>query len=346
MNNVIYCQKDYPVIQNRVYSSPEEAITCALGDITLVHDMESGLIYNKTYNPDIVFYDSEYNNEQSLSQSFQKHLSEVAAIIGASLGTKSLVEVGCGKGYFLEMLLEMNYELVGFDPTYTGTNPRVIKTLYEPGLIKDAKGIILRHVLEHVPNPVAFLKALKESNQSNGLIYIEVPCFDWICNNRAWQDIFYEHVNYFRLEDFLRIFGSVKRLGHFFNGQYIYVVADLNTVREPIKTDGDIFRMPLEFEKSVSEEIVEKPCGIWGAASKGVIFSLRKSRIDQFIEFAVDINPHKQNKYLPVTGLRVISPARAIELYPRKTPIYVMNPNYLKEIELINSNHFNLIPLG
>jgi len=41
------------------------------------------------------------------------------------------------------------------------------------------------------------------------LIYIEVPCFDWICLHRSWFDVFYQHFN-FRLADFDRVFGSAS----------------------------------------------------------------------------------------------------------------------------------------
>ena len=54
-----------------------------------------------------------------------------------------------------------------------------------------------------------------------------MPCLDWICKHRAWFDIFYEHVNYFRLTDFQRLFQRIEDSGHLFGGQYLYVVAEL-----------------------------------------------------------------------------------------------------------------------
>ena len=91
----------------------------------------------------------------------------------------------------------------------------------------------MRHVLEHILNPINFLSEVKKSNGGQGLIYIEVPCFDWIMKNRTWFDIFYEHINYFRLDDFKRMFGRVIECGYCFGGQYLYVIADLSTLRQP-----------------------------------------------------------------------------------------------------------------
>src|SRR3546814_9608010 len=74
-------------------------------------------------------------------------------------------------------------------------------------------------------------------------IYIEVPCFDWIVEHSAWFDVFYEHVNYFRLADLRAMFGTVHEAGHLFGGQYLYIVADLSTLcctpaeaPQPLKT--------------------------------------------------------------------------------------------------------------
>jgi hypothetical protein len=196
--------------------------------------------------------------------------------------------------------------------------------------------------LEHVPNPVSFLRELSASNRGQGKIYIEVPCLDWISRNKTWQDIFYEHVNYFRKEDFLRIFDSVSEIGHLFDGQYLYVVADLNSIRTPQRDPGDNFEFPDDFTKSLTDTKLDQPFGVWGAASKGVIFSLLKSRTGQNVDFVIDINEAKQGRFLPCTGLKVLSPSAAMESVSKGTTVYVMNPNYLREIEGLNHGYFTL----
>ena len=192
---VLYEQKQFPVLQNRVYETAQDAINCPKGGIKIIEDAKTGLVYNAAFDADLMIYDENYNNEQGLSPSFKKHLQQAAEIIEVTLGNEALVEVGCGKGFFLEMLLGRGVDVTGFDSTYDGENPRVVKKYFEPGIIATpAKGLILRHVLEHIPNPYDFLCRLRDANGGGGLIYIEVPCFDWILSKRAWFDIFYEHV--------------------------------------------------------------------------------------------------------------------------------------------------------
>ena len=113
---------------------------------------------------------------------------------------KNIIEVGCGSGFFLELLNNNGFEVVGFDPAYKGKNPKIQKRYFNLNSKISANGIILRHVLEHINDPYTFLLNLKKKN-NGGLIYIEVPCFEWVLKKRTWFDVFYEHVNYFRLED-------------------------------------------------------------------------------------------------------------------------------------------------
>ncbi len=215
-NRLIYQQSNYPVFQNRTYGSRDEARSCVRGDIRIVEDLKTGLVYNAAFDPALIVYDAQYQNEQAHSSYFRSHLGAVAEIVLTRLGYENLVEVGCGKGYFLEMLQERGAAISGFDPTYEGSNPAIQRCYFGPGLGMQCRGLILRHVLEHIPDPYHFLAALRDANSGQGLIYIEVPCLDWICKERAWFDIFYEHVNYFRLTDFHRMFGRVISSGRLF----------------------------------------------------------------------------------------------------------------------------------
>lgn len=341
----LYKQPALPVFQNRMYDTREEALACPTGDVLLVQDLQTGLIYNQAFRSDLVVYDSAYQNEQGLSRHFQEHLREVMARIDRGMGRNNLVEVGCGKGLFLEILLAHGFDIAGFDPTYEGSNPRVRKHFFERGVGIEADGLILRHVLEHIPDPVVFLKNLSEANNHKGRLYIEVPCFDWICEHKTWFDIFHEHVNYFRLTDFRRMFGEVLECGRCFGGQYLYAVVELASIRNPTLTDEEPFFFPNDFTSGIEKIYLPKTNTIvvWGGASKGVIFSLLKARAGFPVDVVIDINPSKQGKFLPVSGLQVQSPHNVVPNLPSGTPIFVMNSNYLDEIKTMTHNKFHYV---
>jgi len=250
--NLLYHADAFPVFQNHMYNNKEAAINCPKGSIRLVQDLETGLIYNSAFRPELMIYDENYENEQAVSEIFQKHLESISKIISSYLGTTNIVEVGCGKGYFLETLAENGFSITGFDPAYAGSNPRIKKEYFGPASFEKASGIILRHVLEHIQNPIDFLEKLKHSNNGRGKIYIEVPCFDWICKRKAWFDIYYEHVNYFRISDFNRIFGEVIESGYCFGEQYLYVVAELGSLKIPVIDNfEDRVNLPCDFTDTI-----------------------------------------------------------------------------------------------
>lgn len=350
MNNEreLYAVEQLPVFQNRMYDSEAEAMACPKGDVRLVENTNTGLIYNANFCPDLLVYDTHYQNEQAFSPLFRQHLYSVAKIIRRTMGKEHLVELGCGKGYFLELLLRKGFDITGFDPIYEGINPRIIRHYFGPGIGIKAKGVILRHVLEHIKNPVAFLQHLQEVNGGSGLVYIEVPCFDWICTHRAWFDVFYEHANYFRLLDFYRLFDDIVLSGHLFGGQYIYVVADLAKLRLPKFDSSCSVSFPDDFlfslyDKEFRKNQMQVGTAVWGGASKGVIFTLLKSQLGEFIDVVIDINPAKQGKYLPATGLKVHSPKNGLAMLKKGSIIYVMNPNYLEEIKNMSNNNYNYV---
>jgi hypothetical protein len=68
---------------------------------------------------------------------------------------------------------------------------------------------------------------------------------------------------------------------------------------------------------------------IWGAGSKGVSF-LTTLGVQDEIEYAVDVNPFKHDKFMAGTGQRVVAPEFLREYRP--DVVIVMNPIYLEEI--------------
>lgn len=346
---LLYEQHDFPIFQNRMYDSPEAARGCPRGDIRLVQGAATGLITNHAFRPELMAYDPYYQNEQAVSPVFQRHLDQVADLVELHLGRESLIEVGCGKGYFLERLLARGIDIRGFDPAYEGHHPAIEPRAFDPQLGLTAKGLVLRHVLEHLQAPFDFLRQLRDANGGAGRIYIEVPCLEWIGQQRAWFDIFYEHVNYFRPSDFRRLFGEVVAAGHLFGGQYQYVVAELASLRPPVAAERDRFQLPDDFLSSLADhrprsaDSAQLPVGVWGGASKGVIFALLRERLGQPVDVVIDLNPAKQGLYLPATGLQVQAPEAGLAKLPPGSPLYIMNSIYADEIKAMSGGHYEYI---
>ena len=345
---ILYEQQSVPLIQNKVYRTREEAINAPCIDVVLAQSLDNGFVFSANFTDFIIDYDMHYQNEQSNSAYFRKHLDNVIEIMQKNHTLKGkVVEIGCGKAYFLDMLLDRHVDITGFDPTYEGHSPKVIKDFFSDKYSDiGAEFIILRHTLEHISAPFRFIQTIAAANKHKGKIYIEVPTFEWIIEHNATEDIFYEHCNYFTLTTLQMLF--TKSIGgHFFNGQYIYVIADLADVKDTVEA-GTIKPYEVKFKGRIEEydQLVSstKNIAIWGAGAKGSTFLNLLDKQCKKVKSVVDINPKKQHQYVGGTGHYIIKPdelsGQGIE------NIIVMNINYIDEIKAVTDPlNINLITL-
>lgn len=337
-----------PAYQNKMFDSPEAAKGCPTGDIILAQDTRTGMVSNIAYDSALLSYDESYQNEQGHSLVFQAHLNEVLKKIDQHFSGKRILEVGCGKGGFLNLIRQRGHDAIGVDPAYEGDASYIYKQRFDSSLDIKVDAVILRHVLEHISEPLDFLRAIASANGGQGKIYIEVPCLDWIIEQRAWFDIFYEHVNYFRKSDFSRIFDVIYDKGSLFGGQYIYVIAELSSIKNnDIKESVDPVHFPSDFlcalgsYRDVPTRTTERV--VWGAAAKGVMFSHHMAAQGSPLNFAIDINPAKQGKFLGGSALPVFSPTLGLAKLSAGSNVYVMNSNYIEEIRRLGGDHLNYI---
>ncbi len=342
---LLYELERMPTLQNQTFETRIQALTSPTGKMRLIQDLETGLVRNSAFAPEKVIYDQRYQNEQSLSVAFKLHLAEVQSMLLKYASSGLFCEVGCGKGFFLEMMQRAGADILGFDPAYEGNNSAISKTFFDGREDISADCIVLRHVLEHIENPFGFIHSIAKSNHCRGLIYIEVPCLDWILANRTWFDVFYEHVNYFRIDDFRRMFGNilVKRRG--FGGQYLMILAEISSLRDEIAKDFSQVEFPNDIMSDIRFPGADNSgeIAIWGASSKGVIYSLLAERAKRKVGMAIDINPAKQGRFLPVTGVKVVPPLVALGNLAEGTEIVVMNPNYKPEIQELTGGKYVLL---
>jgi 2-polyprenyl-3-methyl-5-hydroxy-6-metoxy-1,4-benzoquinol methylase len=110
-----------------------------------------------------------------------------------------VLDIGCGRGYFLLACRERGYDVRGYDVSEDGA-AYIRDTLGIPvttGKLEDAfeKGsfdvITMWHSLEHTPNPAKYLEAAGRWLRSDGVLVIEVPNYagtDARLKGSAWED--------------------------------------------------------------------------------------------------------------------------------------------------------------
>lgn len=94
-----------------------------------------------------------------------------------------LLDVGCGNGDFLELAVEMGWEVVGLEPdplAVVAARARGFNVI--EGQIETVVGMALRfdaitvsHVIEHVHDPAAFLASANTLLPQGGALYVDTP---------------------------------------------------------------------------------------------------------------------------------------------------------------------------
>lgn len=354
-----------PVHQHLVMPTPQQARAIHRGCLEMAYCSRCGFAFNRAFDADLLDYGDEYDNTQSHSPSFKAYMDELVhhMISDAGVQGQRIVEVGCGKGGFIRALLEADPTSTGwgFDPSYLGPDTALDGRLtfkrefYGPGC-EDLRAdvVVCRHVIEHVSNPVALLETVRAalSLSPRARVFFETPALDWILDNVVIWDFFYEHCSLFTAGSLTTTFERagfrVDRITTTFGGQYLWLEASLATVdHEPRYEPGTVpqsgRRFALEEQRWVegwaARLSVLRERGmvaIWGAGAKGVTFANLIDPDATLIDCVVDLNPHKQGRYLPGTGHAIIAPGLLGER--GVTTAILMNPNYrVENVELLES---------
>ncbi|MCX6319805.1 MAG: class I SAM-dependent methyltransferase [Bacteroidetes bacterium] len=354
MSKVLFVQKSVPVFQNKVYGTAEQAAGAVCGDVVMQIHPQEGIVINSAFDPTVMQYDADYQNEQNYSPFFQDYIGEVLARFEDAVTDKKMkiAEIGCGKGYFLDLLHERGLDVIGFDPAYEGENPLVVKEYFDERYKNLGIDIfLLRHTMEHIPNPFRFLHTVAKANDYKGKIFIEVPTLDWIISKKSFWDIFYEHCNYFTEASFANFFTQAET-GRLFNGQYMYILADLSNLKPEVNSfviseeSLDLhFDETLAQWKSLISEHKDNGIAIWGAGAKGSTFLNLLDPERTNVKMVVDVSPKKQNKFIAHTAHPIVSP----EAFKARTDIgtvIIMNENYKEEIiRSVNNDSINFLIL-
>jgi SAM-dependent methyltransferase len=271
-----------------------------------------------------------------------------------------VVEVGCGQGGFLKRLVGMGstgrISGVGFDPSFRGnagpagadvicyanTFSRATLNL----LPTEPDVLLARHVIEHVPDPVGFLRSCVDALPAGRSVslFLETPSMEWILENIAFFDVFYEHCSYFS-KSALIVAASmgglcVRSVQRVFGGQYYFLEAAGGHNELPLDTPNTMTEIErfaaAEMEARqywrtrIAEANKQGAVAVWGAAAKGMTFINLLDPDCELVDGIIDVNPRKQGRFAPLTAHPIYSLATALQRGVKTA--FLMNPNYLDEV--------------
>jgi SAM-dependent methyltransferase len=349
-----------PIYCNVLYERRDEALTAQTGDIDLCYCENCGHLYNRSFDPARVDYSAEYENSLHYSGRFRDYAQSLAEelIDRHDLHHKTVIEIACGKGDFLELLCALgNNRGIGFDPSHVpgrqheavGAGLTFIRDYYSSAY-RDYRAdlVCCRHALEHMGRPSDFLRTLRDAIGNHAsAVFFEVPNALFTLRDLGIWDLIYEHCGYFSeyslREVFRRSGFSVTQIRAEFGGQFLSVHAlpEVNGTASPQEPPAELgtwvrsFTHHYESKVKSWQDTLRDLQGkglrtvLWGAGSKGVSFT-NILQITEEIGCLIDLNPHKQGRYVPGTGHQVHSPDFLTEYRP--DTVIVMNSLYSDEI--------------
>ncbi|MEY2917144.1 MAG: hypothetical protein RIS73_858 [Bacteroidota bacterium] len=212
----------------------------------------------------------------------------------------------------------------------------------------DVKADLLlgNNVLAHVPDIVDFVGGMKIILADEGVITMEFPHLMQLVDNNQFDTIYHEHFSYlsfytvkqifesqglemFDVEELLTHGGSLriyakhaadatkeisanvaailsKEAGKGLNGLAYYD----NFQQRALKVKLDLT------EFLINQKRAEKKVAAYGAAAKGNTLLNYCGIKNDLIDFVVDANPHKQDKFLPASHIPVVNEAYLKEAKP------------------------------
>ncbi|MEE4382494.1 MAG: methyltransferase domain-containing protein [Pseudomonadales bacterium] len=355
---------EVPVFCNVQADSREAARAAPTAPFRLAGCARCGHSFNAAFRPDRVEYAPAYDSSQHHSETFRAYADALATRLVETHGVRdgAVVDVGCGKGDLLKRICRAGGNRgFGFDASYEG-DPRPADAagvefhteFFDAALAGEIAPqlICCRHVLEHVADPLAFLRELGRALAAapGSVLYLEVPNGALQLERRLLWDYIYEHFSYFSAASLrlaLEAAGlEVLRLETGFGEQFL--CADVR-LREPppgpveadpaspfealmAATAAD-FTERLDAWRRWRDALPEDPDAtvLWGAGSKGVTFvNLLELVVPGPVSRIVDQNPNKHGRFVARTGQEIVAP-EALRAVP-PSQVVVMNAIYAGEI--------------
>jgi hypothetical protein len=184
-------------------------------------------------------------------------------------------------------------------------------------------------------DPVDFLMTIRATLPDlwPGRVFTETPTVEWILDNRATYDFFYEHCNYFTKQT-LEFASSLAGLACssvdlVFGDQYLWAESSVGSNPAPMRDQAIVGKAEAaasEFssmgakQRQLIDDLSATGLAVWGAGAKGVTFASLLDPDASRIQCLIDVNPQKQSRYAQ----------EAWKLGVRS--VLVMNSNYLNEI--------------
>jgi SAM-dependent methyltransferase len=359
-----HAQDGVPSHSVLMLDSQEEALGFPKGSLRIAFCPACGFVTNTVFDVSLNAYSTSYEESQAFSPRFNVFAEELAQrwIDTYGIRGKTVLEIGCGKGSFLELICKLGDNRgIGVDPSARydrledSSRITLVQDLYsEEHRDLPADVVICRHTLEHIHPVGDFMRTVRAAigDRPETIVLFELPDVQRVLDDLGFWDVYYEHCSYFSAGSLARLFRrtgfEVLDVRREYDDQYLTIDARPSTTPapgEPLPIEDDLGRLAASVERFATElpprleawrtQLRDIRAGggtsvVWGGGSKGVTY-VNTLQVGDAVTAMVDINPFMQGKFIAGAGLEIVAPERLTTLRPDY--VFLMNPIYLDEVQ-------------
>jgi SAM-dependent methyltransferase len=301
----------------------------------------------------------------------------------------SVLEIASNDGTFLKPFKEKyNCEVLGVDPAKNIgkiANKSGIKTLvnffnYNTALnisknYQNFDIIFARNVIPHVKNIHEIIKSINLLLDNDGIVAIEFHYAKIILDELHYDSIYHEHLFYFTIKTLSDLFAKYKlfafdvdkspisggslvlyfsKLKRKKSHKLIFYLNienknNINSLEKVKKFSYSATKHSKKFYDLINKNSKKKKIIAYGASARSSTL-LNFSRLNnKQIDFILDKNPLKHNKYTPGSNILIKNPVKKIKEILKEKIILILSWNFKKEIcndlKLIGYKGKFIIPL-
>lgn len=274
-----------------------------------------------------------------------------------ALQGKKIVEVGCGRGEYMNLMSQAGADVYGVEYSVAAVKAcldsglQVAQTFIDNRAAKLNKApfdaFFIMSYLEHLPDINAALGGASNNLSEDGLGLVEVPNFDMILRNKLFSEFVTDHLYYFTkatLASTLQRNGfDVIECNEIWHDYIISAV-----VRKRKKLDiSHFYQCQQQITAQIAEYIKQFGNGIvavWGAGHQALAI-IAMANLQNKIKYVIDSAPFKQGKFTPATHLPIVAPDHIDENPPEA--IIVIAAAYSDEVaKIIRRKYSNKIKVA
>ena len=290
-----------------------------------------------------------------------------------------ILEVGCSDGYLLKQLLKRGYiNLLGIDPalhpdieySFPVINDYLNDNSVER-LVEDEKRpnfIILNYIIELVPDLNEFIKLLSKIMAEEARLIIEVPYLvDFMQKNR-FDGFAHYRCNWFTVSSIIGmlngsdlLLNEIIHLESYRGGTLRAIISKTDTFNKNYKIIKELcdnediylseknltaFRDKLQESQSIiTDKMIEFKEGdlkivAYGGGLKASTMIHWTGLTSNEIEYVIDIDINKQNRFVPNTGIEVLPPSVLLDdAINEKIGVVVLALDHVVEVESFLRRH-------